>query len=132
MDNILLDLYNSSHPTSQPHSIIAKYTWHQKGFFYHYVIIYYSFKIFRRLYTVETLVGGNHPREAKKVPVTGASRLRECKIRSLYGSLEKRGFVKAAVGRAIRLRVCSRERELPLYFRRNLSSRQRRCSVAAF
>ena len=76
VDNTLLDLHNSSHPTSHPHSIIAKYTRHQKGFIcYHY----YSFRMFRCLYTVEALVSGHHPWDAKKVPVIGAGRLRECK-----------------------------------------------------
>ena len=53
----------------------------------------------------KALVSG-HPRDAKKVSVTGAGRLRELKIQSLYESREKRGFVKAAVSRAVRLREC--------------------------
>ena len=35
--------------------------------------------MFRRLYTVEALVSGHHPLDAKKVPAIGAGRLRECK-----------------------------------------------------
>ena len=122
MDNILLDPHNSSHrSTSQPHSIIAKYTGYQTGFIYHY---YYSFKICRRLYSVEALVSGYHPRDAKKVPVTGAGgRLQEWKNREFVWELRKTCFfVKATVGRAIRLRECSLE-ELPLYFSRNFSSK---------
>ena len=42
-----------------------------------------------------------HPRDAKKVPVTGAGRLRECKTTEFVWELEKRGFVKVAVSRAV-------------------------------
>ena len=57
--------------------------------------------------TVEGLVSG-HPRDVKKVSVTGAGRLREInvKIQSLYVSCGKRSFVKAAVSRAVRLPEC--------------------------
>ena len=92
VDNILLDPHNSSHrSTSQPHSIIAKYTGYQTGFIYHY---YYSFKICRRLYSVEALVSGYHPRDAKKVPVTGAGgRLQEWKNREFVWELRKTCFL---------------------------------------
>ena len=45
---------------------------------------------------MSALVSGQ-PQDAKKVSETGANRLREVKIKGLYGSCEKRGFVKAAV-----------------------------------
>ena len=40
-------------------------------------------------------------------------------IQSLYGSWEKRGFVKAFVSRAVRIRECPLE-ELPLYSLKNM------------
>ena len=53
---------------------------------------------------MKALVSG-HRAGAKMVSVTGADRLREinAKIQSLYGSREKRGFVKMSVSRAGRL-----------------------------
>ena len=65
--------------------------------------------------TMEALISG-HPWDAEKVPVswrplTGA--YGNVKIQSLYGSSEKRGFVKAAVIRVVRLRECPLE-VLPL------------------
>ena len=52
---------------------------------------------------MEALVSG-HPRDAKKVPVPGAGRLRECKKQSLYESWEKQSFKKVAVSKAVILR----------------------------
>ena len=48
------------------------------------------------IHTVESPVSG-HTRDAEKVSATGAGRLRECE-----NSEFKRGFVKAAVSRAVR------------------------------
>ena len=45
--------------------------------------------------------------------VTGAACLRECKNTEFVGSWEKRGFVKAAVSRTVRLGECPLE-ELPV------------------
>ena len=69
-------------------------------------------------------MSGYHPRDAKKVPVTGAGgRLQEWKNTEFVWEFRKTCFfVKAAVGRAIRLRECSLG-ELPLYFSRNFSSK---------
>ena len=53
--------------------------------------------------TVEVLVSG-HPPGVKKVSKTGAVRFRECKITEFVWELRKRGFVKVAVNRAVRLR----------------------------
>ena len=48
-----------------------------------------------------------HPRKAVKMSATGAGRLRECvNIQGLYELEFKRGFVKTAVGRAVRLQEC--------------------------
>ena len=47
------------------------------------------------------------------VSVTGAACLRECKNTEFVGSWEKRGFVKAAVSRTVRLGECPLE-ELPV------------------
>ena len=47
------------------------------------------------------------------VSVTRAGCLRECKNTEFVGSWEKRGFVKAAVSRAVRLGECPLE-ELPV------------------
>ena len=57
-----------------------------------------------RFYSVKASLSG-HLRDAKMVSVTRAGRLREisAKIQSLYGSREKRGFVKMSVSRAGRL-----------------------------
>ena len=63
--------------------------------------------------TEEALVNG-HPREAKKVSVTGLAAYGNVKIPSLYGSWEKRHFVKVAVSRAFCLQECPLA-ELPLY-----------------
>ena len=65
--------------------------------------------------TVEAFVSGD-PRDAKKVSVTEAGRLRECKNTQFVWELRKTAFCeqKVAVSRAFRLR----ERplgELPLY-----------------
>ena len=56
---------------------------------------------------MDALVSG-HPRDVKRVSLTGAGRLREIngKIQSSYVSCGKRGFVKAAVSRAVRLPEC--------------------------
>ena len=64
---------------------------------------------------MEALEGG-HPRDAKKVFVTGAGRLRECKDTEFVWELRKTGFVKMAVqlSRAVRLRECPLG-QLPLY-----------------
>ena len=40
----------------------------------------------------------------KKVSITGAGRLRECKNTEFVWEVSKRGFVKAAVSRAVPLR----------------------------
>ena len=40
----------------------------------------------------------------KKVSITGASRLRECKNTEFEWELSKRGFVKVGVSRAVHLR----------------------------
>ena len=45
---------------------------------------------------MSALVSGQ-PQDAKKVSETGANRLRDVKTKGLYGSCEKRGFVKAEV-----------------------------------
>ena len=55
-----------------------------------------------------------HPREAKKVSVTGAGRLPKCKNRGFVWDLTKGGFVKVAVRKAVPLRECS-SGKLPLY-----------------
>ena len=71
-------------------------------------------------------MSGYHPRDAKKVPATGAGgRLQEnieVKYRVCMGVEKNVVFVKATVGRAIRLRECSLG-EVPLYFSRNFSSK---------
>ena len=57
---------------------------------------------------MKALVSGNS-QKAKKVSVTGAVRLRKCKNTEFVcrnGDLVKRGFVKVAVSRAVRLREC--------------------------
>ena len=66
---------------------------------------------------VEDPVSGQ-PREAEKVYTTGAGRLRECVNTECVSELEfKRGFVKAAVSRYVRLRGrVSALRELQLLF----------------
>ena len=67
----------------------------------------------RYKHTVEALVSG-HPRDAKKVFVTGAGHLREFKNTEFVWELRKTHFVKVAISRAFRLR----ERPLgehPLY-----------------
>ena len=59
---------------------------------------------------MEALVSGD-PRDEKKVSVTGAGQLRECKNTELLLVVcmrveKKMGFVKATVSRAVRLREC--------------------------
>ena len=54
---------------------------------------------------MEAFVSGN-PRDAKKVSVSGADRLWECKNTEFEWELRKRGLVKAVVSRAVRLREC--------------------------
>ena len=54
-----------------------------------------------------------HPREAKKVSVTGAGRLRKSKNTEFVWDLSKGGFVKVAVSKAFPLRECS-SGKLPL------------------
>ena len=54
---------------------------------------------------MEVLVSGHprdDPRDSKKVFVSGVGRLRECKNTEFVWELSKRGFVKAAVSRAVR------------------------------
>ena len=53
------------------------------------------------IHTVEALVSG-HPRDAKKVFVTGAGHLQEFKITKFVWELRKTHFVKVAVSRAFR------------------------------
>ena len=55
---------------------------------------------------MEALACG-HPREAKKVSVIGASRLRKCKNTEFVRGLSKRGFVKVAVSKAVPVREFS-------------------------
>ena len=55
-----------------------------------------------------------HPREAKKVSVIGAGRLRKCLNTEFLWDLSKGGFVKVAVRKAVPLRECSLG-ELALY-----------------
>ena len=55
--------------------------------------------------TLEAVVT-RHPRGVKKVTITGAGRLRECKITEFVWELRKQGFVIAVVSRAVRLREC--------------------------
>ena len=59
---------------------------------------------------MEALVSGD-PRDAKKMSVTGAGLLRESTNTELLlivfmGVEKKKGFVKATVSRAVRLREC--------------------------
>ena len=73
-----------------------------------------NFKMNRKN-TVEALVS-RHPRGGggvKQVSITGADAYLNVKTQSLFGSLGKRGFVIAAVIRAVRLRE-SPLGELPL------------------
>ena len=51
---------------------------------------------------VEALVSGHH-RDAKKMSITGAGRLRECENTEFVWELREPGFVKVAVSRADRL-----------------------------
>ena len=53
------------------------------------------------IHTVEALVS-RHPRDAKKVFVTGAGHLQEFKITKFVGELRKTHFVKVAVSRTFR------------------------------
>ena len=56
-----------------------------------------------KLIAVEAPVSG-HPRDAKKVFVPGAGRLRECKNTEFVWELSKTGFcVKVAISGAVRL-----------------------------
>ena len=55
-----------------------------------------------------------HPREAIKVSVIGAGRLRRCKNTGFVWDLSKGGFVRVAVSKAVPLRECSFG-ELALY-----------------
>ena len=48
-----------------------------------------------------------HPREAIKVSVIGAGRLRKSKNTEFVWDLSKGGFVKVAVRKAVPLRECS-------------------------
>ena len=57
----------------------------------------------RYKHTVEALVSG-HPRDAKKVFVTGAGHLREFKNTEFVWELRKTHFVKVAISRAFQLR----------------------------
>ena len=59
-----------------------------------------------KFYIVEALVCG-HPREAIKVSVIGAGRLRKSKNTEFVWDLSKGGFVKVAVRKAVPLRECS-------------------------
>ena len=54
-----------------------------------------------KFYIVEALVCG-HPREAIKVSVIGAGRLRKSKNTEFVWDLSKGGFVKVAVRKAVR------------------------------
>ena len=58
--------------------------------------------------TVEALVSGHHPGHAKKVSITAADRLRECKnTPEFVWKLRKTArFVKMAQSRAFHLREC--------------------------
>ena len=58
--------------------------------------------------TVEALVSGHHPGHAKKVSITAAGRLRECKnTPEFVWELRKTArFVKVALSRAFELREC--------------------------
>ena len=66
------------------------------------------------IYDVITIHDSTHPREAKVVSVTGTGSLPECVNKGFVWTQVKRGFVKAAVSRAVRLRECPL-RELRLY-----------------
>jgi len=55
--------------------------------------------------TVEALVGG-HPQGMKRMSITGAGGLRECKNTEVVWELRKTGFVKAVVSRAVHLQGC--------------------------
>ena len=50
--------------------------------------------------TVEALVSG-HPQGVKRMSITGAGGLRECKNTEVVWELRKTGFVKAVVSRAV-------------------------------
>ena len=50
------------------------------------------------MFTVEALVSG-HPQGVKRMSITGAGGLRECKNTEVVWELRKTGFVKAVVSR---------------------------------
>ena len=55
--------------------------------------------------TMEAIVSG-HPQGAKRMSVTGAGGLQECKNTEVVLELRKMGFVKAVVSRAVCLQGC--------------------------
>ena len=55
--------------------------------------------------TVEALVSG-HPQGMKRMSITGAGGLQECKNTEIVWELRKMGFVKAVVSRAVFLQGC--------------------------
>ena len=57
------------------------------------------------MFTVEALVSG-HPQDVKRMSITGACCLRECKNTEVVWELRKTGFVKAVVSRAVCLQGC--------------------------
>ena len=57
------------------------------------------------MFTVEALVSG-HPQDVKRMSITGAGGLRECKNTEVVWELRKTGFVKAVVSRAVCLQGC--------------------------
>ena len=62
---------------------------------------YYSCIILTKIMiTMEALVSG-HPQGTKRMSLTGAGGLRECKNTEVVWELRKTGFVKAVVSRAV-------------------------------